>query len=339
MSIQSDRSSTARGDRVARHPREVVGGGSPREAGSQTGLLGRGFSTARSAIGDYRRGARNWLGETMHRVKLSMAPTLCISRIDRSNIGDMKAAPREYFGFLRESTHMDIHEYIYFDPRLASKVVVVGGGGIFVFPAEIGRIVTSRGATLICWGAGHNTHGSSQIGRIDMLDRFQLVGTRDYGYGYEWVPCASCMDPAFDRDYPIEHDVVIYDHQHYPFRGGDPSIPRLSNACTDFGQVIAFLGSAETVVTTSYHGAYWATLLGRRAVVVDPFSSKFYGFRHAPVLSSAEDWRRAVEEARSYPAALSECRAANQAFAEKVYEVIERQGRRGRVRRPPAAGW
>jgi hypothetical protein len=280
----------------------------------------------RQLVGPLRRLAKSLRRpiDVIRRGQIASASMLCISRWDRHNIGDIKAAPREYFDFLRDFKHIDIKEdFGRHNVDLASKLVVVGGGGILYFNREMERLGASRGSTLICWGAGHNTHGSDQIGRIDLLDRFALVGIRDFGYGYEWVPCVSCMDPAFDRAYPIAHDVVIYEHRWFSGFDNDASIPRLNNSCTHFGKVIAFLGSAETVVTTSYHGAYWATLLGRKALVVDPFSTKFYGFKHRPVLCSSAEWRHALERACVYPEALAECRAANQAFAERVAEVVE----------------
>jgi exopolysaccharide biosynthesis predicted pyruvyltransferase EpsI len=89
------------------------------------------------------------------------------------------------------------------------------------------------------------------------------------------------------------------------------------NLKTSVEAVAAFLGSAETVVTSSYHGAYWASLLGRRVVGI-PTSSKFYGLKHAIPLCTIEDWPRFEKLARSYPEALDDCRSANIAFAEKV---------------------
>jgi len=67
------------------------------------------------------------------------------------------------------------------------------------------------------------------------------------------------------------------------------------------------------VVTNSYHGAYWATLLGRRVVAI-PNMSKMYRFKHAPVIGRAQDWRKLAALAVAYPEALAECRAANLAF-------------------------
>jgi exopolysaccharide biosynthesis predicted pyruvyltransferase EpsI len=90
--------------------------------------------------------------------------------------------------------------------------------------------------------------------------------------------------------------------------------------------VIAFLGSAETVVTNSYHGAYWATLLGRRVVVVDPFSTKFFFLKHRPVIAALQDYTKAISRTRIYPESLSECREANLNFSVKVKNLLSARG-------------
>jgi len=41
-------------------------------------------------------------------------------------------------------------------------------------------------------------------------------------------------------------------------------------------EVIAYIASGATVVTSSYHSMYWGFLLGRNFVSV-PFGSKFFG--------------------------------------------------------------
>ena len=43
---------------------------------------------------------------------------------------------------------------------------------------------------------------------------------------------------------------------------------------TPFEDVVAFLGSGAVIVTNSYHGAYWATLLGRPTVLWNPWCSE-----------------------------------------------------------------
>ena len=86
--------------------------------------------------------------------------------------------------------------------------------------------------------------------------------------------------------------------------------------------MINFLGSAELVITNSYHGAYWATLLKRKVVVMQPFSSKFLGFRHPLVVANNFDITD-IKNLPVYPNALKEAREANSKFAKKVLNKIK----------------
>ncbi|CAL4869162.1 hypothetical protein MMA231_03453 (plasmid) [Asticcacaulis sp. MM231] len=149
----------------------------------------------------------------------------------------------------------------------------------------------------------------------DYLKAFDLVGVRDFGTEYRWVPCASCMLPQLDKPYVVQHEVVIYEHKRIPIPLN--GTPRLSNDGNDIDAVLAFLASGETVITNSYHGAYWATLLGKRVIAI-PNMSKMYRFKHFPVVCRADEWKRFSALTRAYPEALAECRAANLAFFEEV---------------------
>jgi hypothetical protein len=135
------------------------------------------------------------------------------------------------------------------------------------------------------------------------------------------------MSPEFDplRSTEGRHEFVLYDHWLYGTGFRHPQfedIPRATNRDFDFSKTLEFLASGRTVITTSYHGAYWATLLGRRCVVVNPWSSKFYTYRHAPELASEESWRDAAGRSTVYPSALDECREANLNFFEDVKQLL-----------------
>lgn len=43
----------------------------------------------------------------------------------------------------------------------------------------------------------------------------------------------------------------------------------LTNSAMNLETAVSFLGSSEVVLTTSYHGLYWATLLGRKVIVLE----------------------------------------------------------------------
>lgn len=251
-----------------------------------------------------------------------------------ANLGDHLSSPARYIPWLTGSRTLDPHEGDFSsltDPTRTPDVVVVGGGGQIAnlvpeYDANLEQVSKSP-AVSIAWGVGHNRHGAASISYPSYLDHFDLVGIRDYGSPYEWVPCASCLHTELDEPRSIDTDVVLYEHWQIP--SGVTGLPTMRNDATHVGQIFHFLGSAAVVVTNTYHGCYWATLLGRRVVLVDPFSTKFLGFRHPPTVSTHTEWRSAVDGARSYPGALEECREANRRFAGLVRDRCVQAGVRG----------
>lgn len=141
------------------------------------------------------------------------------------------------------------------------------------------------------WGAGHNLDAKKdKSGRIaneypESLLNFNLVGLRDFGTEFEWVPCASCMHPALRKHYAIKNDVIFFEHKKQLIKGtdfGTDPIPRFINSGSNVEQTIELLGSANVILTNSYHGAYWGTLLKKKVIVIGAWSSKFYYMKHTP---------------------------------------------------------
>lgn len=242
----------------------------------------------------------------------------------RANVGDCHSSPTLYFPQLEASAS--------FDPLSAKlpriwrhRTVLVGGGGLIAHPdfnLNMEALVAYRPRNLIAWGVGHNAHGRQHIDRYPAyLRKFDLVGVRDYGVDYPWVPCASCLHPGFDRDYEVTEDFVVYQNSLCSPLYMD-GFKTLANTETDLETVLRFLGSANTVLTSSYHGAYWATLLRRKVIIVNPFSSKFSRMKHSHPVSDERNWRACRRETRLYPDALEECRAANRRFAAEVFARV-----------------
>ena len=180
----------------------------------------------------------------------------------------------------------------------------------------------------ILWGAGYNTRDSDEDSYTasypNYLNQYHLVGIRDWESDYRWVPCASCMHPAFDREYKITNEIVWFEHKKRLLDNkcfDALPAPRMINSGQNLEQILEFLGSAETVITNSYHGVYWATLL-RRKVVCIPWGSKFNMFKHPPTFATETNWVEKIEEAQVYQSALVECRQANIDFYEEVKKII-----------------
>jgi hypothetical protein len=180
------------------------------------------------------------------------------------------------------------------------------------------------------WGAGHNGDPDSEFEKIRWprsFNKFKLVGLRDFHKTsrYRWVPCASCMHPAFDRKYEIKNDVIWFEHKKQMIKdfGSDP-IPRFINTGNNMDQTIELLGSSNIILTNSYHGAYWGMLLKKRVIVVGgTWSSKFKFMKHFPsILNKKDHWKDAVEKASIYENALEDCRTANREYWQEIQNNI-----------------
>lgn len=173
------------------------------------------------------------------------------------------------------------------------------------------------------WGAGHNDSAETEkVKYSKFLSEYRAVGIRDYQENsrYDWVPCASCMHPALRGNYTIKNDVIWFEHKKQLIRDfGKDSIPRFVNSGSNIEQTIELLGSANIILTNSYHGAYWGTLLGKRVVVVDSWSTKFTMMKHQPAFKNKKiTWQEAAEQAKVHTGALDECISATQNFWNRI---------------------
>lgn len=218
---------------------------------------------------------------------------------DHRNTGDMASCPAEYFDFGTDQIEvLNYSDQVRYD----SEVQIYGGGTMVNWlnshrPSEI--------TPKIIWGAGSSRHG--QTDPWPDPEGFDLIGTREWTPEREksgkWAPCPSCMSPLLDREYEITRERVAFVNasasiqSRYPAAYGT-DLPTLDNSAP-IDEIMAFLASAETVVTNSYHGAVWSQWLGRK-VEVHGYSSKFHRFNPS----------------------LEESRAATRRFYERVLELI-----------------
>jgi len=234
------------------------------------------------------------------------------------NIGDLACAPYRYFPFPQYKV-ADVHR----PAPLRGRVIVVGGGAV---AQHVERAVADDPeAIVVGWGVGDSRHGLRTP--REPPPGVALYGSREWGQkGTIHVPCVSCMSPLFDAPPPPSRPYVLFTNagkrimDTYPVR--IDGMPELRNHTT-MEEAVAFLASGETVLTNSYHGAYWGTLLRRRVVIVNPYSSKFHNFRFQPVIATDAGWKDAAERAIVFPQALDEARAANLAFHRRVMSFIE----------------
>jgi hypothetical protein len=126
----------------------------------------------------------------------------------------------------------------------------------------------------------------------------------------------------------------------------------MTNETNDLDQILDFLGSGETILTTSFHAAYWGTLLIRK-VLAFPFSNKFITMKPKlaiyPVRSwnrerwqltvkgrklfklmnpddihtcNTRGWKQYIDSLETYPDSLEECRDRNRWFYNLVMNEL-----------------
>jgi hypothetical protein len=247
--------------------------------------------------------------------------------IDSRNIGDLASSPARYFDFKHRVETLDIRsidpkfpepksgfggsitlDEIQSSTNRVKYHLLVGGGGLIFkqFLGSFQALETLKSVFTgkwIAWGIGQQVYPSFSSSQENLLEKliserdkfnyvpylkaFDLVGIRDAGFDYDWVPCASCMNPTFDKKREIKHDFVVFSHRKFQIK--IDRFPRMSHDTQSLEEVIDFLGSGETIITSSYHGGYWGTLLGRR-VITFPFSTKFLTFKHIPSIYPVSEW-------------------------------------------------
>jgi hypothetical protein len=245
--------------------------------------------------------------------RLPATPITFVHISTTKNIGDLFSAPYNYFVLSSNQSVVNIK-----DDLPNTSILVFGGGALG------NNLKAIPGRVNIAWGVGFSRHGKKEAGPVP--EGFALFGSREWNQeGAIYAPCASCMLPLFDLTYPITREAVLYVNSDprvldkYPVKlEGLPSV----NNRNAIHEVISFLGSAETVVTNSYHGAYWATLLGRKVVLISAYSSKFHQLKFPCAVLGEESLNEAVCRATTHPEALEDARSATLKFRDSVLKVI-----------------
>lgn len=256
---------------------------------------------------------------------------LNVHRHDEYNVGDWWSAPYRYFPL--GAKVVDIME---FEPETSGiDTIVVGGGGLgnAYFAEKLKTLsLLANKVNLIAWGVGEDNFvnrkktipvSSDYVLFSSWFDAFHEVGSRVYGSPVPWVPCASCMYESFDvyRDRKPENSVGIYRHRHYGVNvnlSGSDKLPVLDNSGNNIEDKLSYISKFEYVITNTYHGVYWATLLNRKVVCV-PNKSGLFSVKHKPVYTErvTED---DLHRASSYDDSLEECRCKNNQFFNYLLE-------------------
>jgi hypothetical protein len=148
-----------------------------------------------------------------------------VHRINEKNVGDFYCAPHLYFDVLKDKK-LDISDLRSYKKsvtnnwieQISNNSLIIGGGGLlnikhFKMQMEMFENLTQKGKKTVIWGAGHNEINLDNFNQnkkywVDVT-KFGLVGTRDYSFPGEWVPCVSCLNPIFDNKFTEEYEVGI----------------------------------------------------------------------------------------------------------------------------------
>ncbi|MGO3238325.1 MAG: hypothetical protein ACTIKA_08635 [Psychroflexus halocasei] len=193
-----------------------------------------------------------------------------IHRLNPNNIGDYYCAPHQFFKKL-EHKALDISDLRSrkksvtdnFKNEILQKSLIIGGGGLFNIKhfnlqMEMFESLSKKGKKIVIWGAGHNEIDYQKYLKTNQYwidtSNFGLTGTRDYANNQKdfWIPCVSCLDSSFDKEYTIKHDIgLLFNHKSIKdndLKNKFKHFPISSNT-TDMNEMIEFIGSSDTLVT------------------------------------------------------------------------------------------
>lgn len=246
-----------------------------------------------------------------------------IHRKKNKNIGDHFCNPSRYFSF------DDIETYDVLDPNIpiSNNHVIIGGGGLIhpKFYSSLLKIKSKEPKKIITWGIGfNNDKGNNEeikdLSFFDDLDKCGIRDFRNFEFPNTYIPCVSCMHSAFDIKYNVKNKISCF--YHYNRRDLSPkNIPTLDNRQKDIFKTIKFIGETETLLTDSFHGAYWGQLLGKNVQVVS-WSVKFDYFKNPPIY--IEDWNSYKNNisSKKHINFLDECREKNKVFYAEIKKTI-----------------
>jgi polysaccharide pyruvyl transferase WcaK-like protein len=234
---------------------------------------------------------------------------------------------------------MSFQEYIGFQ----NKIIIVGGGGLLrkYFEVPLTNILKiAKKNKLVFWGVGLDNYVKEKsYTTLDKTNIFKIA-TRDFydNTSYDYVPCPSCLSALFDLY--INHQKIssaygLYLHRDYSeqIENDLSNVPSLYNhEAKTLNESLKFLSSRNIIITNSFHGLYWSTLLGKKVIVVPwidkegdiGFSHKFKSFKYKPYF--LEDWSKyqSVSNLNNYVNALKECRDINyemHAYVQQLWHV------------------
>jgi len=206
-------------------------------------------------------------------------------------------------------------------------IIIFGGGGFGwsnISRNNLKKVCEKY--NFIWWGAG--THKFTVYDEIikKYMQKAMLTGFRDYNQpGIPYLPCVTAKIPLFQKNYEIKNVYVLIEHKHQMNKAmAAHGFPTLTNYAP-LSEIIELIGSCETVITSSFHVAYWGLLMNKKVLISNLWSDKFLGLKYQPEYLDKFDMESietANNNANIYPHFLNEAIGQNDEYFEKVKELI-----------------
>lgn len=273
----------------------------------------------------------------IHHLEKSFAP---------ANLGDWISSPYyyfyEFFSRYTSIVHSDWailwHEIEYDD------VVIFGGGGLLDNSDPLNSVLNKlmeKCRNVIIWGAGTHKYNESNIFGMKPtsveinFSKALYCGIRDYQHPYnqEFLPCASCLHPAFNisKNPPNIVRKVGTIKSALENNFAVSNVPSYITNAEPIAAVVEYIASSEVILVSSYHGAFWSLLLGKKVVLPSTRLGvdKYKYFRHPVGFYDSADYDEELimRIASTLPSPinfLNEARIINYDFFNKVRNFIEK---------------
>lgn len=249
---------------------------------------------------------------------------LFVHRLDYSNPGDLWSTPMHYLPKTFQGAVVDVFRLNHIrDWNI--DTIILGGGSLMHNQDDLHNFVRFLGnndyQNLVVWGVGidiaNNLH--------KLRSRCDMFGIREYDarYSNNWVPCASVMSPLFARLRGTQpsKDILIIDHWKRKPIATDRECTRIVNRPMNIEVMLNMIADHRWVVTSSYHGVYWATVMNRRVIFCSrPWVPKVMHMKHPPWISK-QFCDNDLDASLAYPEAYHECLGRNLAFRQEFFEL------------------
>lgn len=253
-----------------------------------------------------------------------------LHHFDRKNQGDILSGPYNYFDFgdyKRLSWDADILNKGNIDP-LPNCDVILGGGIYFTRNKPRLKRLLKKARSFIGWGIGLD----ARLDNDDFTDAYTLLGTRERhskiidDKRVFYVPCSSCMNEVFIEKPQVSTGKIAL-HINGGFNSKDlyENFPDNQTTTTvdDFESIFLNLRDAEFVVTNSYHGAYWGSLLQKKVLCIKTDIPKWGGLNQNIQFVAVDQVHDALKDVDPVPSAyLDECVEINRNFESLVKKSL-----------------